>query len=129
MLSGWFAFAERYPTVLQNYFATVTNADRYPEHGFLSLCQCMEIYHRQAPQFCDAVTDPEVHAERIAVVTEALKADGRLNSDTRRTLVRLLKNLATGRTWRPGYRRLSRFAAATYPCSRTILPGSQRPSS
>lgn len=91
VLSGWFAFTERYPTVLQNYFATVTSADRYPEHGFLSLCQCMEIYHRQAPQFCDAVTDPEVHAERIAVVTGALKADGRLNSDTRRTFVRLLK--------------------------------------
>ncbi len=91
VLSGWFVLSERYPTVLQNYFATVENANIYPEHGFLSFCQCIEIYHRQAPQFHDYITDPEVHDERIAVVNDALKADGRLNSDTRRTFVRLLK--------------------------------------
>jgi hypothetical protein len=91
VLSRWFAFSEQYPTVLQNYFATVESANLYPEHGFLSFCQCMEIYHRQAPQFHDYIKDPEMHAERIAVVTEALKTDGRLNSDTRRTFVRLLK--------------------------------------
>ena len=99
IVQKWFKYHERLDSVLNLYFAVVSNPTLYANHEFLFLAQALEVYHSSNPNFTSSIQPLPEFRKRIKLMLDPIAEPDRdwlkekLNFANQKTLAERLEDI------------------------------------